>query len=157
MVKVSVPVTEPAAVGENVTPTAQLAPAATLDPHVLLATANGPLAVMLVKLSATFRRFVTVTVLAELVLPTANVSKRNELEESVTGALPFPERLTVCGLLGESSVKVSVPVIDPVVVGENVTPTVQLAPAATLAPHVLLATANGPLAMILEKFNATFC
>jgi len=54
-------------------------------------------------------------------------------------------------------VKVSVPVIDPVVVGENVTPTVHLAPAATLAPHVLLATANGPLAVILEKFNATFC
>jgi hypothetical protein len=60
-------------------------------------------------------------------------------------------------LLEASSVKVSVPVIDPVVVGENVTPTVQLAPAATLAPQVLLATANGPLAAILEKFNATFC
>ena len=59
--------------------------------------------------------------------------------------------------MAASSVKVSVPVIDPVVVGENVTPTVQLAPAATLAPHVLLATANGPLAVILEKFNATFC
>jgi hypothetical protein len=42
------------------------------------------------------------------------------------------------------------------VVGENVTPTVQLAPAATLAPQVSLATANGPLAPMLVKLSATF-
>ena len=68
---------------------------------------------------------------------------------------PVPETLTVCGLLGASSVMVSVPVLEPVVVGENVTPTVQLAPAATLAPHVLLATANGPLTVMLAKLSAT--
>ena len=52
-VNVNVPVAEPTAVGEKVTPTVQLAPAATLVPQVLLATANGELAAMLVMLSAT--------------------------------------------------------------------------------------------------------
>jgi hypothetical protein len=49
---VNVPVAEPTAVGEKVTPTVQLFPARTLVPQVLVAIANGPLAVMLVKLSA---------------------------------------------------------------------------------------------------------
>ena len=43
------------------------------------------------------------------------------------------------------SLNVNVPVAEPGVVGEKVTPTVQLAPGATPAPQVLLATANGPL------------
>jgi len=43
------------------------------------------------------------------------------------------------------SLNVNVPVAEPTVAGEKVTPTVQLAPAATLVPQVLLATANGPL------------
>lgn len=42
-VKVSAPLAAPAAVGLNVTPTAQLAPAARLVPQVLLEIANGPL------------------------------------------------------------------------------------------------------------------
>ena len=92
---VSEPVTEPVAVGENVTPTVQFAPAAILPPQVLLTTANGASAVILEKLSATLRRFVTVTVFGELVVPTVTVPKLSELEENVTGALPFPERLTV--------------------------------------------------------------
>ena len=50
---VKVPVAEPTAVGENVTPTVQFFPAATLVPQVLLATANGPLAAMLLILSVT--------------------------------------------------------------------------------------------------------
>lgn len=154
---VSVPVIEPRAIGENVTPTVQFAPAAILPPHVLLATANGALDVMLSKLSATFRRLVTVTVLTKLVLPTAIVPKLNVLEESVTGVLPLPERLTVCGLFGASSVKVRVPVTRPVAIGENVTPTVQLAPVAMLAPHVLLATVKGPSVVMLIKFNVMFC
>ena len=48
---VNVPVAEPTAVGEKVTPTAQLVPAATLVPQVLLATANGALAAMPMLLS----------------------------------------------------------------------------------------------------------
>jgi hypothetical protein len=53
------------------------------------------------------------------------------------------------------SVNVSVPVAAPVAVGENVTPTVQLAPAAILDPQVLLATVNRVLATILEKLSDT--
>ena len=49
---------------------------------------------MLEKVSA-LPRFVRVTVLAALVLPTAIVPKLNVLEENVTGALPVPLRLTV--------------------------------------------------------------
>ena len=44
-------------------------------------------------------------------------------------------RLTVWGLFAALSVNVSVPVAPPVAVGENVTPTVQLAPAAILDPQ----------------------
>ena len=49
------------------------------------------------------------------------------------------------------SLKVRVPVAAPVLVGEKVTPTVQLPPAATLAPQVLLAIVNPALALIPEK------
>ena len=44
------------------------------------------------------------------------------------------------------SLNVNVPVAEPTAVGEKVTPTVQLFPARTLVPQVLLATRNGPLA-----------
>jgi hypothetical protein len=50
-VNVNVPEAEPTAVGEKVTPTVHLAPAATLVPQVLLATANGALAAMPMLLS----------------------------------------------------------------------------------------------------------
>ena len=74
-------------------------------------------------------------------VPTVTVPKFSVLAESVTGELvapPVPLRLTVCGLFAALSVKVRVPVAAPVAVGVNVTPTVQLAPAAMLAPQVLL-------------------
>ena len=93
-VKVNVPVAEPTIVGEKVTPTVQLAPAAMLVPHVLLATANGPLAAMPMLLSAVVCLFVSVTVLAALVLPATVVLKLRLVTERVTGALPVPDRLT---------------------------------------------------------------
>jgi hypothetical protein len=49
---------------------------------------------MLENVSA-FPRFVSVTVLAALVLPVANVPKLSELEEKVSGALPVPLRPTL--------------------------------------------------------------
>ena len=51
---------------------------------------------------------------------------------------PVPESDTVCGLLASESVMVSVPLRVPVAVGVKVTFTVQLPPAATLAPQSLL-------------------
>jgi hypothetical protein len=59
---------------------------------------------------------------------------------------PVPERVTPCGLVSAESVNVRVPVTCPAAVGEKVTPTVQLAPAAMFAPQVLLARANPVLA-----------
>jgi hypothetical protein len=44
------------------------------------------------------------------------------------------------------SLNVNVPVAEPTAVGEKVTPTVQLFPARTLVPQVLLARAKGALA-----------
>ena len=51
--------------------------------------------------------------------------------------------------------KVNVPVAEPTVVGEEVTPTVQLAPAAMLV-QVLLATANGALVATLLTVSVVF-
>jgi hypothetical protein len=135
----------PATVGLNVTPTVQFAPAPTVEPQVLDATANPWLAATLLNVRLVLVRFVSVTFFTELVAPTVTVPKFNEFVESVTGAMPVPERLTVWGLFPALSVKVKVPAADPVAVGENVTPTAQCAPAATLVPHVLLAIANGPV------------
>jgi len=155
-VKVSVPLAAPVAVGVNVTPTAQLAPAAWLVPQVLLAIAKGPLIPTLEIVRAVLWRLVSVTVTAALVLLTATVPKFNELADRVTGELellPVPLRLTVCGLFPAPSVKVSVPVAAPVAVGVNVTPTLQVAPAATLVPQLLLAIPKGPLTTMLENVS----
>lgn len=80
----------------------------------------------------------------ELVVPTVTVPKLRELAESVTGAVPVPDRLTDCGLLIALSAKLSVPAAAPRAAGVNVTPTVQFAPAAMPVPQVLLEIANGP-------------
>ncbi len=153
-VKVNVPLAAPVVVGVNVIPTAQLAPAATLVPQVLLAIAKGPLIPTLEILRAVPWRLVKVTITAALVLPTTTVPRFNELADRVTGELellPVPLRLTVCGLFPALSVKLSVPVALPATVGVNVTPTLQLAPPATLVPQVLLAIAKGPLAAMPEN------
>ena len=77
--------------------------------------------------------FVRVTVCDALVAPTATLPKFRLVGETVTGAIPVPFSVTVCGLL----VAVSVMVSDaagaaPVVAGLKVSMTVQLAPAATV-------------------------
>jgi hypothetical protein len=154
-VKVKVPVAEPVAVGEKVTPTVQLVPAGMPAPHVLVAIANGPVAAMLVMFKAAVCWFVNVTVFAVLVLPTATLLKLTLLAESVTGATPVPLRFSVCGLVNALSVNVRTPVAEPRAAGVNVTPTKQFAPAAMLAPHVLLATAKEPVAAIAVKLSAT--
>jgi hypothetical protein len=82
-VNVNVPVAGPETVGPNVTRTVQFAPAATV-PQVLDATANPVLASTLLTVRLVLMRFVKVTVLAKLVVPTVAVPKFNELGESVT-------------------------------------------------------------------------
>jgi hypothetical protein len=143
-------------VGEKVTPTVQRAPAAKLVPQVLLDIVNGAAVVMDAIDSAADCTLVSVTVLVELVTPTATEPKLKLLVESVTGAVPFPVRLTVCGLVPASSVNVNEPAAAPGASGLKVTLTVQFAPGAITAAQVVLATANGPDAATLEMFRATF-
>jgi len=98
-----------------------------------------PVIATLVMVNAAVPLLVRVTVWAELVVPRDWLPNATLVGERLTaGAVPVPERLTVCGLLGALSVKESEAVRLPVAVGVKVTLTVQLAPAATELPHVLV-------------------
>lgn len=94
-VNVSAPVAAPSPAGVNVTSTAQFPLAAMLAPQVLVAIANGPVAIMLLMLSAVLKRLDTVTERAALVLPAARFPKLKLVGENVTGATPDPLRDTV--------------------------------------------------------------
>jgi hypothetical protein len=141
---VSTPEAAPFVVGENTTLTVQLVPAASVAPHVVLETANGPLVVMPPNVRSLLRRLVIVTVLALLVVPTVTVPKLRLLDETVTGAVPVPVSVTVCGLVSALSVTTRLPAAALRAVGTNCTLIVQLAPAASDAPHVVAETTNGP-------------
>ena len=155
--KVSVPVTVPFLVGEKVTPTVQVAPGAILVPQVLLDIAKCVVTTMLEKVSETFWSLVRITVLGKLVLRKTTLPKFKVLVESVTGLpLPVPVRLTTWGLPEALSVKVREPVKVPTAVGENSTPTLQLAPAARLVPQLLLEIVKpAPLIAMLEIVTDT--
>ena len=78
--------------------------------------------------------------------------------------MPVPASSITCGLVEALSMIVIVPVVVPFVVGENVALMVQVAPGATLAPHVGV-TLNCGLAFMDPIFRAaepvfvslTFC
>jgi len=143
------PVAEPTVAGEKVTPTVQLAPAATLVPQVLLATANGPLtplAATLLTVSVAFRRFVSVIVRVELVASTT-LPKLKLVGENVTGALPLPESVTVC--VPALSVIVTLPEAAPTTVGANDTWMVHDA-AGAIGALQLLVWLNGAVATTFE-------
>jgi hypothetical protein len=55
------------------------------------------------------------------------------------------------------SLNVNVPVTEPTILGEKVTPTVQLLPARTLVPQVLLATENWAVATMLLMLSVVVC
>jgi hypothetical protein len=118
-VNVRTPVAGPSAAGVNVTPAEQLAPAAIPVPQVLLVTAKPALAVMPLKLRAVLKRFVTVTVRAEVVSPAATDPKFRLVDERLTGALPLPARFTFW--VPALSDIVMVPEAEPTTVGVNVT------------------------------------
>ena len=87
-----------------------------------------------------------VTVCAVLVISTAWLPKARLVGERLTRAaapvsavcVPVPERLTVCGLPLALSVMITEAVRLPLAAGLKVTLIVQLAPAATELPHVLV-------------------
>jgi hypothetical protein len=132
-VNVNVPPAAPKAVGVNETPMVQVAPALMLAPQVSEATAKGPLATMLEKLSWIFSWFVNVIVLLALTFPMATLERLSVLAESVTGAMPVPVRLTDRGLLLALWVMVNVPVWAATAVGVNAMSRVQLVPPGKVA------------------------
>jgi hypothetical protein len=130
-VKVSEPASVPNVEGANATAAVHVVPALMLAPQVLLTRVKFALAAMLEKLSAEFFKFVRVTDWLALMLPTTPFPKLKLLVETVTGTIPVPVRLAVCGLLTELSLTVSVPVAAPSDVGANAMRMVQELPAAT--------------------------
>src|SRR5208337_3257708 len=147
-VMVTAPVLVPVALGLKVTLRVQLAPAATLEPQVLV-WEKSPLTVMRVMLRVAFPVLLRVTLLALLLVPTFCDGKVKEVGERLTaGAVPVPVRLTVCVAGLALSVMVTAPVRVPAAVGLKVTLRVQLAPAATLEPQVLV-WEKSPLTVML--------
>jgi hypothetical protein len=95
-VTVKVPVVVPATVGLKVTSMLQEAPAATLEPHVLV-WEKGPLTAMLEMVSVEVPVFSSVTAWALLLTPSAWEAKVKEVGERLAAGppVPVPVRLTV--------------------------------------------------------------
>jgi hypothetical protein len=136
---VTAPFRVPIAAGVKVTLRVQLAPAARLALHVFVSE-KSPLTVMPVMLRAALPLLQSVTVCALLLVPTCCAGKVKEVGERLTTsvATPVPVRLTVWVAGLALSVIVKVPLLDPAAVGVKVTLRVQLAPAATVAPQLLV-------------------
>ena len=129
-------------------------PAATL-PMQPLVWAKGALAVTLVTCIGPVPMFCKVTFLAALVVPRTcdeKVSVAGVTEAS--GAVPVPVKTRDCDApaLPESSLMVTDPVTGPVVVGENVTVTVQLVPATSWLGQALV-WLKGPLVENPERLS----
>ncbi len=126
------------AVGLNVTLIVQLAPAATLVPHVLVSL-NWLLAAILEIVKSPAPLLVRVTVLALLVVKTTWVEKVRLVGESVTaGFTPTPVTEAVCGLPGALSVMLTAAFLVPTATGVKVTVITQLPPADTEVPQLLV-------------------
>ena len=96
---------------------------------------------VLVRFNVAFPVFVSVTVLAALVVPTTWLPNDSEMAEKVAaGARPVPVRATTCGLPVALSVMLTDAVRAPAAVGVKMTLMVQLEPTATKVPQVLVWT-----------------
>jgi len=145
-VRVRVAVRLPTVVGVNVTLMVQLLLAATEPLHVLLCAKSPglvPVSPTLLKFKEAFPLLLTVTVCAELVVPTVWLVANIMLAglRFAVGPVPAPLRVTACWLpdaLLVLSVIVKDAVRDPEAVGVNVTLMVQLVLVASELPHVVL-------------------
>jgi hypothetical protein len=144
----------------NVTLMAQLVPAARLLPQVFVSAKLYPAIPMSKILTEALPVFESVTVRGGLVMFTFSWPNERLDGESVTvGATPVPVRLTLCGLPLALSVTVSDAVRVPDADGVNVTLIVQLAPAATLLPQLLVWAKSPefvPLTPMLEMLKVAF-
>ena len=131
----------PVAVGENVTLSVQVAPAASvlgLSGQVFVCAkspALAPLTPMLLIVNAAVPLLVSVTDFAALVVPTSWLPKLSDVGLSVTpgaGVTPVPLSATLCGLPPASSLMLTLALRPPFAEGVNVTLSVQFAPAASV-------------------------
>ena len=136
----------PVADGVKVTLTAQFNPAPKLAPQpfaeMLKSAAFAPVRAILAIVSVAVPLFVSVTVCALAVAPTTIFPKDRLPGLSVTagtgGVTPVPESVALSGLVEALVRKVRDAVRAPSAMGINVTLTMQLLPAARLAPQGLL-------------------
>ena len=98
-----------------------------------------PVRATLVMLKAPLPVLLRLTVCVVLLTSMGWVPKARLVGERLpTGAVPAPERLTVCGLPLALSVMLTEAVRLPLAAGVKVTLMVQLLPAATELPHVVV-------------------
>ena len=134
------PVRVPPAVGVNVTLIAQCAPAARLEPQLLLC-AKSPLAATAEILRAAFPEFVSVIAWLALVVPCAwlaNVKLVGERAADGAVTTPVPVRPAVCGLPVALSETETVAERAPLALGVKETVMEQLLPAARLEPQLFV-------------------
>lgn len=134
---------DPAAVGSNVTFTAQLPPIDRELPQLLISEKSEPFVPVILiplRLKGAFPVFTSLTVEGLLLVPTScdekfcragNVVKNGPLT-------PLPLTGIAKGLIRVLSVILIAPDCRPIVVGEKVTLTAQLAPGLRLAPQLLV-------------------
>src|SRR5438876_1409192 len=132
----------------------QAAPAATLEPHVLVSAkspAFAPETAMLEIARLALPVLVSLMVWAALAVPAISVPSARPLTDRLTsGPMPVPARATVWTLPPMpllSSVIVSEPVRLPGRVGVNITLNVQVAPIASVEPHELVSLKSPVAAM----------
>lgn len=131
----NVPVLVPTAVGVKTTLMVQLESALRLLVHVVVETLKSPVVEMVMPVSVTACLLASVNTLAGLATPTSSEENVAVTGVSLACTPPVPERATVCGLLGELSVSVRVPVRVPSWVGVKVTLMMQFFPAASVLPQ----------------------
>lgn len=137
----------PILAGEYVSEYVQFELAASDAPQVVDPILKGAVTVAADTVALVLPVFVNVTVCAADVEPTVWLpNATDEGEAPSTARRPVPLRLAV--YVPPAVLAVSVPACAPIVPGVKVTVMVQLAPDATLVPHVFVA-ANGPLAETL--------
>jgi len=139
----------PMTVGVNRTPMPQLAPAARVPVHVLLASEKftAGLIVTVPNVTGSALLFVTGMVVAG---PTVLTWRPPRLSDGVTDnvpAIPTPPRLTIVGLPTALLCSVSEPVRLPVAVGVKRTPIVQPAPTSRVSAHEFVVMLKSPLAL----------
>jgi hypothetical protein len=145
----SVPLAAPLAVGAKDTPTVQLAPAANGPTQVYCVQLKPWLAPIVRAGTAYVLVFVMVTVCAALVPPAATAPKLNvaglTLSPDAVCAVP-PKPTLIAATPGEDEEIFKVAALPPVVCGSKTTSSTQLAPAASVAPHVVDEIENTPVA-----------